>query len=102
VQKRSIIADDIRALGLHTDGIGPARLVSALREAIFSEQPGENVSEMVEKELLKIALAECAGNISQAARLLGIERMAFQRRMEKFGIEKSGEREGVEKRSASV
>jgi|GEM_PF-645727 len=102
VQKKTVTAEDIRALGLHMDGIGPARLVSALREAIFSEQPGENVSEIVEKELLKIALAECAGNISHAARLIGIERMAFQRRMEKFGIEKSGEREGVEKRSASV
>ena len=93
VQKRIIVADDIRALGLHTDGIGPARLVSALREAIFSEQPGENVSELVERELLKIALAECSGNISQAARLIGIERMAFQRRMEKYAIQKSPERE---------
>jgi DNA-binding NtrC family response regulator len=93
VQKKHVSADDVRSLGLHTDGIGPAKLVSALREAIFSEQPGENVSEMIERELLKIALAECAGNISQAARLIGIERMAFQRRMEKFGIQKSPERE---------
>ena len=89
VQNKSIGADDIRALGLHTDGIGAARLVSALREAIFSERAGEKVSDLVEKELLKIALKECSGNISQAASLIGIERMAFQRRMEKFGIQKT-------------
>jgi transcriptional regulator with GAF, ATPase, and Fis domain len=88
VQNKNVNADDIRALGLHTDGIGPARLVSALREAIFSERAGEKVSDLVEKELLKIALEECSGNISQAASLIGIERMAFQRRMEKFGIQK--------------
>jgi two-component system, NtrC family, response regulator AtoC len=92
VQKRSIVADDIRALGLHSDGIGPARLVSALREAVFSEQSSENVSELVEKELLKIALAECSGNIAQAARLIGIDRMTFHRRMEKFGIQQTPER----------
>jgi len=100
VQKKRVTADDVRSLGLHTDGVGPAKLVSALREAIFSEQPGENVSEMVEKELLKIALAECAGNISQAARLIGIERMAFQRRMEKFGIPRTPERDASADASA--
>jgi transcriptional regulator with GAF, ATPase, and Fis domain len=88
VQKEIIVADDLKALGLHLDGIGPARLVSALREAIFSEHPGGNIPELVEKELLKIALAECSGNVSQAASLIGIERMAFQRRIEKFGIQR--------------
>jgi DNA-binding NtrC family response regulator len=91
VQKKSIGADDITALGLHTDGIGPARLVAALRDAIFTEHSGSNVPELIEKELLKIALAECSGNVTQAAELIGIERMAFQRRIEKFGIHKSPE-----------
>ena len=93
VQKKSIVADDIRALGLQTDGIGPARLVSALREAVFSEQSRENVSVLVEKELLKIALVECSGNVAQAARMIGIDRMTFQRRLERFGIEKPMERD---------
>ncbi len=87
VQKKAIGAADIRALGLHTDGIGQAHLVSALREAIFSGQSEQTVSETVEKELLNIALAECSGNISRAARLIGIDRMTFQRRMEKLKLQ---------------
>jgi transcriptional regulator with GAF, ATPase, and Fis domain len=91
IRNRMVSAEDIRGLGLHTDGSGPARLVSALREAIFSGQGGGNIPDLVEKELLKIALEECSQNITQAAGLIGIERMAFQRRMEKFGIQKSPE-----------
>ena len=86
VQKKCIDAEDLTALGLHTDGIGPARLVAALRDAIFAEHSGGSIPEMIEKELLKIALAESRGNITQAAELIGIERMAFQRRIEKFGL----------------
>jgi transcriptional regulator with GAF, ATPase, and Fis domain len=88
VRGRIITPDDIRSLDLHTDAISPARLISALREAIFSDHTGKNVPDLVERELLKIALAECAGNVSQAASLIGIDRMALQRRIEKFGIEK--------------
>jgi transcriptional regulator with GAF, ATPase, and Fis domain len=99
VQRSSITADDIRALGLHTDGIGPARLVTALREAIFNERTGGNLPDLVEKELLKIALSECSGNVTQAAGLLGIERMAFQRRMEKFSIHRSSENDSYENNS---
>ena len=95
VQKRTVTADDIRALGLHMDGIGSGGFVSVLRDLLFSEQSSDNVPEMIEKELLKIALAECSGNVSEAARVIGIDRKAFQRRMEKFGIEKPSERESL-------
>jgi transcriptional regulator with GAF, ATPase, and Fis domain len=93
VQNKSVTADDVRALGLHADSVSSGKLVSALREIIFSDQSSENKSEVIEKELLKIALTECSGNVTQAARLIGIERMAFQRRMEKFGIEKASDRD---------
>jgi len=38
----------------------------------------------VEWEHLQRVLADCGGNISQAARLLGIERRSLQRRLKKF------------------
>ncbi len=93
VQNKNVTADDIRSLGLHTDVVNSERLVSALRELILSDQSNPNVSEMIEKELLRIALAESGGNISHAARMIGIDRMTFQRRLERFGIEKLLEKE---------
>jgi transcriptional regulator with GAF, ATPase, and Fis domain len=93
VRNRTVSADDIRMLGLHADVVNSDRLVSALRELILSDQSNPNVSEVIEKELLRIALAESGGNISQAARMIGIDRMTFQRRLEKFGIEKPVEKD---------
>lgn len=88
VRNRNISAEDIRSLGLHTDVVNSDRLVSALRELILSDQSNPNVSEVIEKELLRIALAESGGNVSHAARMIGIDRMTFQRRIERFGVEK--------------
>jgi transcriptional regulator with GAF, ATPase, and Fis domain len=88
VQNTTITATDLRDLGLHTDGTSSGRLVTVLRDLLFSDTPHDNITETIEKELLQIALTECSGNITQAARLIGIERMAFQRRIEKFGLEK--------------
>jgi two-component system nitrogen regulation response regulator NtrX len=88
VRNRTVTANDIRTLGLNTDVVNSDRLVSALRELILSDQSNPNVSEVIEKELLRIALAESGGNVSLAARMIGIDRMTFQRRLEKFGIEK--------------
>jgi two-component system NtrC family response regulator len=93
VRNRTVTADDIRILGLHTDVVSSERLVSALRELILSDQSNPNVSEVIEKELLTIALAESGGNVSHAARMIGIDRMTFQRRLERFGIEKLLEKE---------
>jgi transcriptional regulator with GAF, ATPase, and Fis domain len=93
VRNRTVSAEDIRVLGLHADVVNSDRLVSALRELILSDQSNPNVSEVIEKELLRIALAESGGNVSLAARMIGIDRMTFQRRLERFGIEKPMERD---------
>jgi transcriptional regulator with GAF, ATPase, and Fis domain len=93
VRNRTVTAEDIRLLGLHTDVVNSDRLVSALRELILSDQSNPNVSEVIEKELLRIALAESGGNVSHAARMIGIDRMTFQRRLERFGIEKLVEKD---------
>ena len=39
-----------------------------------------------ERELIEKALADCKGNISKAARILGVTRMTMRYRMEKHGI----------------
>ena len=42
--------------------------------------------EEVERILIRKALARYGGNVSQAARALGLSRSALYRRMEKFGL----------------
>jgi transcriptional regulator with GAF, ATPase, and Fis domain len=93
VQNKNVTADDIRSLGLHTDVVNSERLVTALRELILSDHPNPNVSEVIEKELFRIALAESGGNVTQAARMIGIDRMTFQRRLDRFGLGKPTESE---------
>ena len=40
----------------------------------------------VEREHIERVLVECAGNISQAARVLGLHRRSLQRKLAKFPV----------------
>jgi transcriptional regulator with GAF, ATPase, and Fis domain len=95
VRNRTVSTEDIRVLGLHADVVNSDRLVSALRELILSDQSNPNVSDVIEKELLRIALTESGGNVSHAARMIGIDRMTFQRRLERLGLGKPAETEAT-------
>lgn len=46
--------------------------------------------EEVERTLVQKALAKCGGNVSEAAKCLGLSRSAFYRRMQQFGLKGSG------------
>lgn len=61
-------------------------LRSAFQDLIRSNAVAEDLLEAVEKELIQTALREAQGNISQAARLLHVDRSALQRRVEKYGL----------------
>ncbi len=45
----------------------------------------------LERELIKKALGQTGGNVSKAARLIGLTRRTLQYRMEKWGISKAAE-----------
>lgn len=68
----------------------PDRVLAALRgEPGYAPESKEVPSEVpsldrVEWEHIQRVLAECGGNISQAARLLGIDRRSLQRKLAKF------------------
>jgi Nif-specific regulatory protein len=47
--------------------------------------------EPTEKQLVEEAIAQAKGNLSEAARLLGITRIMIKRRIEKFGLKVAGE-----------
>jgi two-component system NtrC family response regulator len=54
------------------------------------EFPEEGINlEEVEKDLILKALKSCGGNISEAARKLGLGREALRYRVKKFSISKS-------------
>ena len=50
------------------------------------EQKPELTLEGMEREMIKKALAQKRGNMSEVAKVLGITRSALYRRMSKFGI----------------
>jgi transcriptional regulator with GAF, ATPase, and Fis domain len=79
-------ASDIRNLGIAGGTPSGSLLKTALQELIRSNSQKEDLLESVEKELIQNALREAQGNISQAARLLNVERSALQRRIEKYSL----------------
>lgn len=61
-------------------------ILAALQEEAFSPEPPAQAMSLsrMEWEYIQRVLAECDGNISQAARLLGLHRRSLQRKLAKF------------------
>jgi two-component system response regulator AtoC len=74
-------------LGLPLGPVAASRLALTPSGEVQIEFPDGGVSlEAVERTLLMMALEKAAGNVSAAARLLGITRDTLRYRMEKFGL----------------
>ncbi len=54
---------------------------------VFDFQNGLHTVEEVEKELIRQALVKAEGNVSKAARLVGMNRSSFRYRIERCGLE---------------
>ena len=85
-----------RDLGLDPNGNKPARIDSdasstlngsATPELRFDFERGVHNAEEVEKALMVQALERAHGNVSKAARLIGMQRSSFRYRIERFGFE---------------
>ncbi|NIS38869.1 sigma-54-dependent Fis family transcriptional regulator, partial [Candidatus Saccharibacteria bacterium] len=68
----------------------PSDFFFTMSEAFFEEQEGVvfdnyNLKE-VEKTVIRKAITKHGGNISQAARELGLTRASLYRRLEKYGL----------------
>lgn len=85
-----------RAVALADEGkpITPDLLSPRLREegsrwGEFLRRPGslKEIVESVEKHLIRQKLRECRGNISRAARELGLSRVGLQKKIRRYGID---------------
>jgi Nif-specific regulatory protein len=81
-----ISTDDLHLAGIGVVNGDSSTLTAALQRHLRSGEGGRDLLEDIEKRLVEIALLESGGNVSRAARILGIDRSALQRRCEKFGI----------------
>jgi transcriptional regulator with PAS, ATPase and Fis domain len=90
--ERVVLFSDRDPVGVEELGIAPGATASARVALVPSGEvqidfPEGGLSlETVEKALLLLALEKASGNVSAAARLLGITRDTLRYRMEKFGL----------------
>ncbi|MGB2957633.1 MAG: sigma 54-interacting transcriptional regulator [Bacteroidota bacterium] len=82
----------INALQVQQVGIGSELVVGSLLRAellrlLEANKEGGNLVDSMDRHLTLLALEKAHGNISHAARLLGVDRHALQRRIEKHGLD---------------
>ena len=80
------VGNEIRPQDLMLPGSLPEPNVSSSVSASAANEDGNSVLDKMEKEMLIQALAESQGNVSQAARKLGISRDTLRYRMEKHAL----------------
>ncbi len=99
VERAAIVAEgayvERAELSARASGAGPAEAVSAVKSAsapVSTSLAGGSMAERFaalepsERALVVEALAAAKGNITEAARLLGITRIMMRRRVERFGL----------------
>ena len=82
-----ITSADLTHQGIGADAHSAPHLDAALQSFLTTVEPGKDALEMLERQVVQLAYRQAKGNISQAAKSLGIDRNAFQRRVDKFHME---------------
>ncbi|HCT44234.1 MAG TPA: hypothetical protein DF699_03380, partial [Phycisphaerales bacterium] len=77
----------IRARSASAEPLGAAEQFSVPGELLFDFDHGPHTAEEVERLLMLQALEHTRGNVSKAARLIGMQRSSFRYRIERYGIE---------------
>jgi len=80
-----ITPSDVQTLGIGSDTSTGSLLRTELKRAIAGNRGQKNLIESIEKDLVELAMEQTSGNLTEAAAILGIERLALRRRVEKFG-----------------
>ncbi len=82
-----ISAADLVQQGIVADSHSASHLDTALQSFLATVEPGKDVLEILESYVVRLAYRKAKGNVSQAAKTLGIDRNAFQRRIDKLHLE---------------
>lgn len=86
INSTEITAVHLRNLGTGSETSTLPGVESAFLTMLRTSNGKMDLLESMEKELMRLALHEANGNVTQASRLLGIDRNAFQRRVEKYSL----------------
>ncbi|MBI1804839.1 MAG: sigma 54-interacting transcriptional regulator [Ignavibacteriae bacterium] len=86
VQEEEISPAHLEAINLVSAFDDGSVLERALQLYIQTHEGTSDVLEACERSLVRLALHKVGGNVSEAARLLGIDRKALERRREKFSF----------------
>ena len=85
--ERAVILGVQAHYGFADFGLGPAAAPAAAHAEPARASPGDDFKlEALERDTIAAALEQAKGNISQAARLLGVSRAALYRKLGKHGI----------------
>jgi len=82
-----ISAVDLMQQGIGAESQSATHFDAALQSFLATAEPGKDVLEMLERHVVQLSYRQANGNVSQAAKLLGIDRNAFQRRLDKLHLE---------------
>ena len=88
VKTGTINASQVQQVGIATEAAeGSLLRTELLRMLDANEVEGGNLVGVLDQHLTKLALEKVQGNVTKAARLMGIDRHALQRRIEKYGLD---------------
>jgi transcriptional regulator with GAF, ATPase, and Fis domain len=83
LEEKEIGAVEIQTLDILEAGAN-TQSGSFLKSLLLGNEKGEDLLESLEKQLVRLTMDEAKGNVSHAAKLLGIDRSALQRRIDKY------------------
>jgi len=88
VPSQKITPDHLRTItiGSGEGEFAASDLHTAFQSLLHKHDGKTDLLEETEKQMVQFALQQSQGNVSEAARLLGVDRKALERRKEKFGI----------------
>lgn len=83
---KEVTADTLRELGVLSGPVTSPSMRSTLQGLLRLNKQGNDLLESIERDLVSLALEETHGNVTEAARLLGMHRNALLRRVEKYRL----------------
>jgi transcriptional regulator with GAF, ATPase, and Fis domain len=88
VDSKLITVSELRKLNISPQPNSQNNIALMIQTIVKNNQGNKDILESTEKLLVKAAIKEANGNLSEAARILGIDRKALERRSNKYGLSK--------------